>query len=286
MEETGDPSGRKSCSGHLLEEYTGGSEGKQGGQSMSRVRRIRRYQQIASKMLKTRVLLQDPFLREMIPETLWYSRMNLMEMLERHDTVYVKPDKGGGGVGILRIEKRGMDCYRVCFRTRCKVVNRRQLLEAVESLLSSGKRYLLQQGIQLAHYRGSPFDLRILLQKPNRRWIVSGMVAKVAASGRFVTNYSRGGHPLPVEKALATVASLPMERERISRALHHMAERVAAVLNERFPGLRELGIDVGIEPGGRLWIFEVNTRPQFKMFSKIGRRDIFAKIMKYHRIIV
>lgn len=253
---------------------------------MSKVRRIRRYQQIASKMLKTKVLQQDPSLRVMIPETVWYSRMNLEEMLERYDTVYVKPDKGGGGVGILRIEKRDAGRFRVCFRTRCKEVDRRRLSAAVESCFSPAKHYLIQQGIRLALYRGSPFDLRILLQKPNRRWIVSGMVAKVAASGRFVTNYCRGGHPLPVETALAAVVREPMEKERMIRELHHMAERVAEVLNERFPGLRELGIDVGVDREGRLWIFEVNTRPQFKMFSKIGRRDVFAKILKYHRLIV
>src|SRR5690606_17398085 len=250
-----------------------GQRRAEGGQRMRKVRRIRRYQQIASKMLKTRVLQQDPFLRRMIPETLWYTPANLAEMLERYDTVYVKPDKGGGGVGILRIEKQEAGRYRICFRTRCKAVDRRRLSAVVESCFSPGKRYLIQQGIQLMLYRGSPFDLRILLQKPHRRWIVSGMVAKVAASGRLVTNSSAGGHPRPVEAALARVARDRLGRERLSRELHHMAERVAVVLNERCPGLRELGIDVGGDQEGRLRIFEVNTRPQFKMFSKIGRRD-------------
>lgn len=249
-------------------------------------RKIRRYQQIASKMLKTRVLQQDPSLRGVIPETRWYTRPNLEEMLERHAVVFVKPDKGGGGAGILRIEKRDAGRFRVCFRTRCREVERMRLFSAVESCFSPAKHYLIQQGISLSLYRGSPFDLRILLQRPGRRWIVSGMVAKVAASGRFVTNYCRGGHPLPVETALKAVVREPAERERMIRNLHHMAERVAEVLNERFPGLRELGIDVGLDRHGHPWIFEVNTRPQFKMFSKIGRRDVFARIMKYHRIIV
>ena len=82
---------------------------------MSKVRRIRRYQQIASKMLKTRVLQQDPFLRGTIPETLWYTRRNLEEMLERYGTVFVKPDKGGGGVGILRVEMRMRGAFASVF---------------------------------------------------------------------------------------------------------------------------------------------------------------------------
>lgn len=253
---------------------------------MKKPRRIRRYQQIASKMLKTRVLLKDPALRAVIPETQWYSRPNLERMLEQYDTVYVKPDKGGGGVGILRVEKRDADRFRIFFRTKNKEVERGRLFNAVESCFSPAKKYLIQQGIHLALYRGSPFDLRILLQKPYNRWIVSGMVAKVAAPGQIVTNYCRGGHPLPAEKALATVAREPVDRERMIRELHWMAERVAQVLNQRFPGLRELGIDVGIDREGRLWIFEVNTRPQFKMFLKIGSKDVVAKILKYHRLVV
>ena len=253
---------------------------------MRKVRRIRRYQQIASKMLKTRVLQQDPFLRRMIPETLWYTPANLAEMLERYRYRLCQAGQGWGRRGHPSDREAGSRPLPHLFPNAVQGGGSASAIGCCRILFFPGKRYLIQQGIQLMLYRGSPFDLRILLQKPHRRWIVSGMVAKVAASGRFVTNYSRGGHPLPVETALATVARDPLERERLSRELHHMAERVAVVLNERFPGLRELGIDVGVDQEGRLRIFEVNTRPQFKMFSKIGRRDVFARIMKYHRIIV
>ena len=64
-----------------------------------------RYQQIASKLLKTAVILNHPQLSSYIPETRWYSPEALHEMLEKYPVVYLKPDKGTGGGGIIRIRR-------------------------------------------------------------------------------------------------------------------------------------------------------------------------------------
>ena len=34
------------------------------------------------------------------------------------------------------------------------------------------------------------------------------------------------------------------------------------MLENRFPGIGQLGFDYGIDQNGKIWIFEVNTRPQ------------------------
>jgi D-alanine-D-alanine ligase-like ATP-grasp enzyme len=34
------------------------------------------------------------------------------------------------------------------------------------------------------------------------------------------------------------------------------------VLESRFPGVNLLGYDYGIDRNGKIWIFEVNTKPQ------------------------
>lgn len=34
------------------------------------------------------------------------------------------------------------------------------------------------------------------------------------------------------------------------------------VLEARYPGIGQLGFDYGIDKQGKIWIFEVNTRPQ------------------------
>lgn len=240
----------------------------------------RNYRQIASKGLKTRVMEQHPLLRSHLPRTVWFSIDSLKRMLREYPTVFVKPDKGGGGAGIVRIRERSGN-YEVCFRQVCRTLEGATLPFTVEKLLSPGRKYLLQQGIDLATVQSRPFDIRVLLQKPNR-WTVSGMVAKVAGKGQFLTNHSQGGRPLQLEQALKKV-DLPKKPERLKRVLERVSLLAAEVLEARFPGIKELGIDVGLDQQGKLWIFEVNTRPRFQMFRKIGRPEIYRRILMVHR---
>ncbi|OYD07952.1 YheC/YheD family protein [Paludifilum halophilum] len=248
---------------------------------------MRRYRQIASKALKTKVMLENPILAPYIPFTTWYSEASLKRMLSSYPTVFVKPDKGGGGAGIIRVRRVTERGYQVNFHRTGRMVDAEHLHAVISRLQRIDKRYLIQQGIDLARINGRPVDIRVLLQKPGRRWIVSGMIAKVAARGQFVTNHCKGGQPISVERALSlsgnTGNPLPSDR---TEELEKMALLTAWVLDSRFPGLRELGIDVGADQEGKLWIFEVNTRPQFQMFRKTERKKEYRKILNHHRRLV
>jgi hypothetical protein len=249
---------------------------------MVRKSQIRHYQQIASKLLKTRVLEKTESLRPFLPETRRYSSDALKLMLKRYPSVYVKPDKGGGGGGILRVRKRGNDKYEVRFRTRTQTTTWSQLDDRLRSC-SVGKRYLIQQGIELATIDDRPFDFRLLLQRPNKDWKLTGIVAKAAAPGRVVTNHCKGGKPFDAAKALLVAADGDQKTvERWVNVLVWLGMGTADALHAKFTGLRELGIDVGLDQNGRFWIFEVNTRPQFRMFKKIGDRSMYRKIMQFH----
>jgi YheC/D like ATP-grasp len=254
---------------------------------MGRKRRIRHYQQIASKLLKTRVLEKTESLRPFLPETRLYSADTLEQMLQRYPTVYVKPDKGGGGGGILRVRKREDDKYEICFRTSTKITNRSRLDTRLRSCFLAGKRYLIQQGIDLVTIDHRPFDFRLLLQRPGNEWELTGIVAKAAAPGRIVTNHCKGGVPVDAISALWVAANGdPDTIQRWVKELVWLGIGTADALYARFTGLRELGIDVGLDRNGRFWIFEVNTRPQFRMFKKIGDRSMYRKIMQFHSKIV
>lgn len=245
---------------------------------------MRRYRQIASKALKTKVMMENPGLLPYIPKTTWYTPHTLDRMLAVFPTVFIKPDKGGGGAGILRVQKEREGRFQICFRKVCRSVERFRLAGMVNGLLIPGKRYLIQQGIDLARIQGRPVDIRILLQKPERKWVISGMVAKVAAQGQFVTNHSKGGKPVSLEKAFALIwgKETPVASFLLDQ-LKELALRTAFVLDSRFPGIKELGIDVGADQSGRLWIFEVNTRPQFQMFRKVQGPGFYTEILKRHR---
>ncbi|PTM56867.1 YheC/YheD family protein [Desmospora activa] len=246
---------------------------------------MRSYRQIASKGLKTKVMLEQPLLRPFIPHTLWFTKDGLKQMLEVFPTVFVKPDKGGGGAGIVRIQRITAG-YRLCFRQKCRNVSREGVDRALSSLLLPHKQYLIQEGIDLATIDSRPFDVRVLLQKPGSRWVISGMIAKVAARRQFVTNHCKGGSPVALGQALERMEGVPVKPRQIIEELIRVSFLTAKVLDARFPGIRELGLDVGIDRQGRLHIFEVNTRPLFQMFRKIQVPGVYKKILHRHRQVI
>ncbi len=250
------------------------------------MRRVR-YQQIASKLLKTAVILNHPQLSSYIPETRWYSPEALHDMLEKYPVVYLKPDKGTGGGGIIRI--RRINHYRFEYKdlSRSRVLPYSQLLRFVGRKLIPSQRYIIQKGISLACVGDRPFDIRVILQKPNGKWLVSGIAAKIAKPGKIVTNYCKGGQPYDVFKALYLATSKDHEKaKKIFIEIYYISKEIAKILNRRFSGLRELGIDVGVDKQYNIWVFEVNTHPNFQLFRRIGNQEMYHCIRKRHKQFV
>ena len=69
--------------------------------------------------------------------------------------------------------------------------------------LLAEEKYFLQQGIDLATYRNCPFDIRMVLQKPNQVWRLTLTSAKVAQKeDAVVTNVARGAKDYPLQDIL------------------------------------------------------------------------------------
>lgn len=245
------------------------------------------FQQIASKWLKTIVLYSNEQLSRYIPETKRWQPDIFFHMLSRYHTVFLKPDKGGGGFGIISVEALDDRAYEVRYGTTRQTIHDKQtLLALLKRRTSPNRRYLIQRGIPLATVGGRPFDIRIIVQRPNNDWRVMGMAAKVAAKEKIVTNRSSGGIALTVNEALRH--SFHWDKKRIYAAeqlLTWIALETAHTLTKRFPRLRILGLDVGIDRYGHPWIFEVNTRPQFQLFRQIDFRR-YRHIIAIQRKII
>lgn len=230
-----------------------------------------KYQQIASKALKTMVLLTSNRIANYIPETRWHRSGNLAYMLHKYPAVYVKPDKGTGGGGIIRLKRISADFVQYQDLHEQKLLPVVHVHRWLDRKLVPNHRYILQRGISLAEIQRRPFDIRVLLQKPHDMWIISGMAAKAAAPGKIVTNYCKGGKPLGIFEALHAATEKNHEKaKKIFVELYYLSKEIAKILNRRFGGLKELGIDVGIDKQHKIWVFEVNTQPNFQMFRKLS----------------
>ncbi|WP_054958190.1 YheC/YheD family protein [Paenibacillus dakarensis] len=215
--------------------------------------------QLANKWLKTEALLTDPQIIPYIPETKAYNRDDLMSMLSQYNMVVIKPVVGTGGNGVIRIEEHN-EGYQVRYKGSKKYVASFPSLVHLLSRLKMKRRYLIQQGIELARIGDRPLDYRFKVVKIRGRWIFKATVARLARRGLFVTNLCKGGTLLHCRPAIRR--SLPHINSAEKRnEMRQLTRTCIAVLETSFPGIRELGFDYGLDQTGAIWILEVNTRP-------------------------
>lgn len=216
--------------------------------------------QLASKWLKTQVLLTDARVAGYIPRTREYSAAGLLGMLGRYGNVVIKPVVGGGGYGVIKVfrDSRG---YGFTNMDRTRIYRDFGSMQRALERVKVRRRYLMQQGISLARIEGRPIDYRVKVVKNGEHWEFRSMVGRLARPGLFVTNLCKGGTMMTCGQGLRR--SLPRIRTAAKRAEMRRLTRVCIELMERhFPGIGELGFDYAVDVNGRIWILEVNTRPQ------------------------
>lgn len=222
---------------------------------------------VHSKMKKTKPLLNDPFLSQHVPATRWYHDSVFVSMFEAFPILYIKPDKGSSGTGIIRVKRISPTSSLISYKktsTRCGDDN---ILSEVKKRMLHNKKYIIQQGIALATYKNKPFDLRVVLQKPSNRWLLTWMSAKVAPkTNSFVTNVAKGARDAKLKETLQG-ADQPLNVSKVVKELTNVSFKIAYKLGSRFP-FRIVGLDMGIDKKGKVWFIEANTKPSFHGLKK------------------
>jgi glutathione synthase/RimK-type ligase-like ATP-grasp enzyme len=227
-------------------------------------------------------LIKDTRLRQHMPMTYRYQNASeAMAFVQRFPTTFFKPVHGSLGLGIIRLTKHadGTVSYAIKRQhtapTLGKVGSSGQAIRVIQRRLKS-RPYLMQQGITLAAYHDRPFDIRILLQRDGKgSWRRTKMFARVAKAGDFTSNLSSGGEALPVDQVLQTVFPSSEKRRTCHRQIRNVSKLITDVI-ERESGKQfgELGVDVGVDENGDVWIIEVNSKPWKSATTEKGRQDL------------
>lgn len=240
------------------------------------------YQVVRNKMNKLRVLLADPDLAPYVPETVFYSPENLKRMLTTHGLVYVKPNRSRGGERVISIKLDEAGSCLVHYQTNTAPGKTLEETAALIDTIAAGDRFMIQQGIEVLRVNNRPIDLRVNVQKPYKRWLVTGMIAKIAAAGKTVANHAQGGALASPEKTLLQAGLTRSQIARLNKILLYLGEKASLVLNKKYPGLRELGLDVAVDRAARPWILEVNTRPRYhRLFQNYHIINLFHQIIMH-----
>ncbi|HEY4432567.1 MAG TPA: YheC/YheD family protein [Paenibacillus sp.] len=264
-------------------------------------------QRVPSKWAKTKVILQNQSLALYVPDTRKYDLNVLKEMLALYTMVYIKPDRGSFGNGVMRAEQRTVTLSSSQRKTELNSPPDNEEIEPQEAqilyILRYGKTaevfftpeelhealkkriqnrtYLVQKGIHLLRHQDRPFDLRVLAQKsPSGAWETTGMLGRVAAPQKIITNYHGGGSIVSVNALLKDYMN-PLKMASTLNQLKSLGVQIAGQLESSYPGIKEIGLDIAMDQHMDMWLLEVNTLPSIVIFKLFPDKSIYRRIHRY-----
>lgn len=225
-------------------------------------------------------MAQHPQLKQYLPPTRPLGGpKSLKAFLNDHEKIYLKPAEGSQGKGIIKASRIG-NRYQWRVRGRTTRVSRFDAFYEGIARIQRRRRYIMQSDVDLATYGGAPFDVRVLMQKDeDGQWMRTKMYARVAAKGDITSNISRGGSGMSIVPILRR--RFGKRRGQITNKLQETAKNIALALEGTVDGpLGELGIDLGVDRRGRIWLIEVNSKPFRKVSSGGTKKTVH---LSFHR---
>lgn len=222
-----------------------------------------------------RILLTDPQVAKLLPYTVAFSKSNLERLMFNHSTLFIKPTRGSVGDGIVKITKKNDGLWEIHLKKGKPLRKSKKQTQAFLRNFIGNRTYIIQEAIPLALYKKRPYDLRVSVQRgADGHWKLTGMVGKVAAKGRHVTNVAKGGKVRRCEE-LFLESGFPFNETK--EAIQKSALQLAQYLGGKIPHLADIGFDLGLDRDGNVKFIEMNARDQRITFKKAKLFQTFYK---------
>lgn len=243
------------------------------------------------------MLSQEKELRPYLPETVPLTGKACIAawFQNRHDAC-LKPQAGSHGKGVLHAHcNRSTGLYMVKGRdSRNRTVHRAfdsflQFSQWIEQF-TAGRKYLVQRYLKLTTAEGDAFDIRSLVQKDAAgHWQLTGMAVRRGQNGSFTSNLHGGGTVEEVNPFLMRQFG-EGKAAAIAAELELLSHKLPLALERRHGRLAELGLDLGVDAEGRIWVLEANSKPGRSVFAKIHNKkawhNALANPIRYARYMI
>lgn len=222
------------------------------------------------------LLSEEQALAAHLPRTLPLSPHSVEELTGEFPVVFIKPVRGRQGKGIYRVARRGARLVAT-YRAGSGALRTRAFASAEELVGHIHERagraaFLVQQGLDLARAGSRAADLRVVAQRDARgQWRISGVGVRLGAPGGFLSNLHAGGRASTLPQ-LVRRARLRVPSRRLRRDAERLALAAVNALSQAHPLLGEVGLDLGVDRRGHLWILEANRQPGRATFARAGLR--------------
>ncbi|HOL17771.1 MAG TPA: YheC/YheD family protein [Bacillota bacterium] len=210
-----------------------------------------------------RILYSRSSLRPYLPETKLFrsAAADLEPMLKRYGAVYLKACRGRRGEQVMRLALLPDKAYHCCYFNEKPVASRlKNFSQAVETIQAFFRRrgFVVQQPIDLIEYKGKKVDLRAEMQRNGEGALeILGIPVRVALENSPITTHalSYRFEKFFLEMMGYNEAALQDLRSRLNSLLY----RIYQSLESRYGPLGEMGIDIGLDKKGNLWVIECNA---------------------------
>ncbi|SDI47157.1 YheC/YheD family protein [Alteribacillus bidgolensis] len=235
------------------------------------------------------VLQSNPQLSAHLPDTKHISlnkKKELFTFIDRHGSVYVKAAFGFQSKNIMKITKRknGKYSYKYHISTFKKgIVSKTQLLKKMKRFFKN-KTIIIQKTIPLLEYNKYDIDLRTELNRNEAGDIkVAGYCIRKSKKGNFTTRKS-GKHKLK-KYFRRTLKYSKKEINSLLRQIKQLTLKTYREIESKYGPIGEMGIDLGLDKNGKLWIIECNLcsgkRTLYKTYGAERVKQSYVDIFKY-----
>jgi hypothetical protein len=214
-------------------------------------------------------LSKYPSMKAYLPETLVYTNMEqIKQMLDKYKFIFLKSFNGSMGQEVVSIEKTD-ECIKINYYD--SIENKLNDLfltsfDDIKAFISNffgDEQFIIQQGIHLLKFQSRAFDLRVLLNKNEKSlWECTLMICRIAPEDKSITNICSGGTALFYEKAYPILNSADcLIRIPTYDEIFEISKKILGYIQQGFGLFGEIGLDLGLDVHGKIWIIEANAKP-------------------------
>ncbi|MEW9672159.1 YheC/YheD family protein [Ammoniphilus sp. 3BR4] len=207
------------------------------------------------------ILSKDVALRDHLPATQrLFNKTDFPIFLNSHRDIFIKPMsslRGHSSQGIFRVQLQKDGSIQMFYRQGSEMRNQQfQSFLEVQDQFFIPNKYILQKGIQTVKCGGKATDIRLNMSK-NRlgKWEVSNLLFRIA---------SNSSHIIPEDVMVFPINDLRKAYPdfKISEmSISNIGYRICYIFDKLGYHMGDLGIDLGVDENGHVWIFEVNPLP-------------------------
>ncbi|QGG48080.1 YheC/YheD family protein [Heliorestis convoluta] len=220
---------------------------------------------LSDKSYMFSILKENKDIIKHLPETVPYSINACCRYLKDYGVAILKPVQGTSGTGIIKV-KVGYRHFIIDTKSKRFILDKAEdLLNFLEKKIN-GKPYLIQEYIDRLKINNRFFDIRVILQKKDSNWKLTGWFGQLTSKTSFLSNTSAGGSIIPLEASLQNHLR-ELTSENIITELQHTALQIVQQLDKHFPHKHLWGLDLAINRSGQILLIEVSSYPDLSKFK-------------------